>query len=61
MATSIRKWTTAGRVLHYRALPEFDQVPVQDRFEAVFDVPVFVEDNIRAVAYGEPMRDESSP
>lgn len=46
----------AGRVLHYRVLPEFDQVPVRDRFEAVFDVPVFVEDNIRAVAYGELMR-----
>ncbi len=46
----------AGRVLHYRSLPDFDQVPVRDRFEAVFDVPVFVEDNIRAVTYAEWLR-----
>ncbi len=46
----------AGRVLHYRLLPDFDQVPVRDRFEEVFDAPVFIEDNIRAVAYGELLR-----
>ncbi len=46
----------AGRVLHYRLLPDFDQVPVRERFQAVFDVPVFVEDNIRAVAYAELLR-----
>lgn len=46
----------AGRILHYRLLPDFDQVPVQERFEAVFDVPVFVEDNIRALAYAELLR-----
>lgn len=46
----------AGRILHYRLLPDFDQVPVRDRFEAVFDVPVFVEDNIRAMAFGELLR-----
>jgi N-acetylglucosamine repressor len=45
-----------GRVLHYRLLPDFDQVPVRERFEQVFDVPVFVEDNIRAVAFAELMR-----
>ena len=46
----------AGRVLHYRSLPDFDQVPVRDRFEEAFEVPVFVEDNIRAVAYAELLR-----
>ncbi len=46
----------SGRVLHYRLLPDFDQVPVRDRFEAVFGPKVFVEDNIRAVAYGELLR-----
>ncbi len=46
----------AGRVVHYRQLPDFDQVPLGERFEQAFDVRVFVEDNIRAVAYGELMR-----
>lgn len=46
----------AGRILHYRLLPDFDQVPVRDRFTDVFDVPVFVEDNIRALAYAELLR-----
>lgn len=47
----------AGRILHYRLLPDFDQVPVRDRFEEAFgDIPVFVEDNIRALAYAELLR-----
>ncbi len=46
----------AGRVLHYQLLDDFDQVPIRDRFEEQFDVPIFVEDNIRAVAYAELMR-----
>lgn len=46
----------AGRILHYRLLPDFDQVPVLERFEAVFEAPVFVEDNIRALAYAELLR-----
>lgn len=46
----------AGRILHYRLIPDFDQVPIQDRFEAAFDVPVFIEDNIRAVAFAELLR-----
>lgn len=47
----------AGRVLHYGLLPDFDEVPVRERFEAAFeDVPVFVEDNIRAVAFAELLR-----
>lgn len=46
----------AGRVLHYRLLPDFDQVPIRERFEEHFDVPVFVEDNIRAVAFAELLR-----
>lgn len=47
-------WRDAS--LHYRLLPDFDQVPVGEQFQAAFDVPVFVEDNIRAVAFGELMR-----
>ncbi len=46
----------SGRVLHYRLLTDFDQVPLRDRFEKVFDTPLFVEDNIRALAYGELLR-----
>ncbi len=46
----------AGRVLHYGLLNDFDEVPLRDRLEATFDVPVFIEDNIRAVAYGELLR-----
>lgn len=45
-----------GRVLHYKLLDDFNQVPLADRFREAFDVPVFVEDNIRAVAYGELLR-----
>lgn len=48
--------SSAGRILHYRLLPDFDQVPVRDRFAEAFDVPVFVEDNIRALAYAELLR-----
>ncbi|HEX4148401.1 MAG TPA: ROK family protein, partial [Pirellulales bacterium] len=47
---------TAGRVLHYRLLKDFDQVPVAERFQEVFAAPVFIEDNIRAVAYAELLR-----
>ena len=46
----------AGCVLHYRLLDDFDEVPLRDRFEEALDVPVFIEDNIRAVAYGELLR-----
>jgi len=46
----------AGRVLHYGLLPDFDEVPLVERFQQTFEVPVFVEDNIRALAYGELLR-----
>ncbi|HEX3656669.1 MAG TPA: ROK family protein [Pirellulales bacterium] len=46
----------AGRVVHYRMLKDFDQVPVAERFQEVFDAPVFIEDNIRAAAYAELLR-----
>jgi predicted NBD/HSP70 family sugar kinase len=79
----------AGRILHYGLLPDFDEVPLLERFQQAFgarvegvgplnakscvgdSVPpskrgpeardtleplVFVEDNIRAVAYGELLR-----
>ena len=45
-----------GRVLHYQLLPDFDGAPVQDRFQEKFDAPVFVEDNIRALAFAELLR-----
>ncbi len=47
---------SAGRILHYGLLPDFDQVPLLTHFEKIFETPVFVEDNIRAVAYGELLR-----
>lgn len=46
----------AGRILHYELLPDFSEVPLKERFSAEFDVPIFVEDNIRAVAFGELLR-----
>ena len=46
----------AGRVLHYGLLPDFDKVPLRECFQRTFEAPVFVEDNIRAVAYGELLR-----
>jgi len=46
----------AGRILHYGLLPDFDNVPLLERFHRTFEAPVFVEDNIRAVAYGELLR-----
>ena len=46
----------AGRVLHYSLLPDFSEVPLLERFEQALDAPVFVEDNIRAVAFGELLR-----
>ncbi len=46
----------AGRILHYGLLPDFDKVPVSQCFQRAFEAPVFVEDNIRAVAYGELLR-----
>jgi len=43
----------SGRVLHYGLLPDFDDVSLLKRFQKLFAASVFVEDNIRAVAYGE--------
>ena len=45
-----------GSILHYGLLPDFNNVPLLECFASTFDVPVFVEDNIRAVAYGELLR-----
>ena len=46
----------AGRILHYELLPDFSEVPLEERFKEKIDVPIFVEDNIRAVAFGELLR-----
>lgn len=45
-----------GRVIHYRLLPDFSEVPIQDHFEKYFEAPVFVEDNIRALTFAEMLR-----
>ena len=45
-----------GRILHYGLLPDFDQVPVRERVADAFDVPVFLEHNIRALTYAELLR-----
>jgi predicted NBD/HSP70 family sugar kinase len=46
----------AGRILHYELLPDFSEVPLKERFHEEIDLPIFVEDNIRAVAFGELLR-----
>lgn len=43
----------AGSILHYELLPDFSQVPLLHEFHEKFDLPTFVEDNIRTVAFGE--------
>jgi predicted NBD/HSP70 family sugar kinase len=45
-----------GRVIHYRLLSEFSDVPVQEHFEKYFAAPVFVEQNIRALTFAEMLR-----
>ncbi|MBN2474632.1 MAG: ROK family protein [Pirellulales bacterium] len=47
---------SAGRILHYGLLPDFDDVPLLECFQQTIQAPVFVEDNIRAIAYGELLR-----
>lgn len=46
----------AGRILQYQLLNDFDEVPVRERFQEIFDVPVYLEDNIRAATYAELLR-----
>jgi predicted NBD/HSP70 family sugar kinase len=45
-----------GRVINYRLLADFAEVPIQEHFEKYFDVPVFVEQNIRALTFAEMLR-----
>ena len=45
-----------GRVIHYRLLPDFSEVPIQEHFQKHFEAPVFVEQNIRALAFAEMLR-----
>jgi predicted NBD/HSP70 family sugar kinase len=45
-----------GRVIHYRLLPDFSDVPVQEQFEKHFTAPVFIEQNIRALTFAEMLR-----
>src|SRR5262249_40686659 len=40
----------------YRLLPDFSEVPIREHFEKHFDVPVFVEHNIRALTFAEMLR-----
>jgi N-acetylglucosamine repressor len=47
----------AGKIVHYDLLPDFDEVPLKERFEIVFpDTPVFIEDNIRSLTHAELLR-----
>ena len=47
----------AGKIIHYDLLPDFNEVPLQARFEAAFKgTPVFIEDNIRSLTYAELLR-----
>lgn len=46
----------SGRIVHYPLLPDFDQVPIHQRFADEFNEPVFIVDNDRAVTYGEMLR-----
>ncbi len=49
--------TLAGKIIHYDLLPDFNDVPLQTRFESLFnDKPVFIEDNIRSLTYAELLR-----
>jgi len=45
-----------GLILRYELLPDFLEVPLRDHFQAHFDCPVFVEDNIRALTLAELLR-----
>ncbi len=46
----------AGSILHYELLPDFSEVPLKEYFNDTIDLPIFVEDNIRAIAFGELLR-----
>jgi len=45
-----------GTILRYELLAEFADVPIRDHFARHFDVPLIVEDNIRALTYAELLR-----
>jgi len=45
-----------GTVLRYELLSDFADVPIRDHFARHFDVPLIVEDNIRALTYAELLR-----
>lgn len=47
----------AGRIVKYSILPDFDEVPLANRFEEAFEgLPVFVEHNIRCLTQSELLR-----
>lgn len=49
--------TIAGKIIHYDLLPDFDEIPLQLRFESVFEnIPVFIVDNIRSLTHAELLR-----
>lgn len=45
--------TVSGRGVHYSFLPDWRDVPIADRLHRGFDVPVAVENNLRAIALAE--------
>lgn len=46
----------SGHILRYALLDDFCGVPLRERFQAHFDAPVFIEDNIRALTFAELLR-----
>jgi predicted NBD/HSP70 family sugar kinase len=46
----------AGRVLRYPLVPDFEDVPLRELFEARFDVPILVEHNIHTLTLAETLR-----
>ena len=45
-----------GRIVRYDLLPDFEDVPLLDRFRPHFDCPIYIEENIRALTLAELLR-----
>ncbi len=45
-----------GRIVRYDLLPDFEDVPLLDRFRPHFDCPIYMEENIRALTLAELLR-----
>jgi predicted NBD/HSP70 family sugar kinase len=47
---------SAGRIVRYDLLPDFNDVPLLDHFRPHFDCPIYIEENIRALTLAELLR-----